>query len=46
MVGSSGKRSPQWVFMDNQYSESSLVDEVKSKKNLDPLLMELNESVL
>ena len=38
--------SPSGGFMVHHNSESSLVVEVKSKKHLDPLLMELKESVL
>ena len=38
--------SPNGGFMVNYNSESSLVVEVKSKKHLVPLLMELKKSVL
>ena len=38
--------SPNGSFMVHHNSNSSLVVKVKSKKNLDPLLMELKKSVL
>ena len=37
---------PNGDFMVHHISNSSLVVEVKSKQNLDPLLMELKKSVL
>ena len=40
------KDSPNGGFMVHHNSDSSLVVEVKSKQHLDPLLMELKESVL
>ena len=38
--------SPNGGFMVHHNSDSSLVVEVKSKQHLDPLLMELKESIL
>ena len=38
--------SPDGGFMVHHNSDSSLVVEVKSKQHLDPLLMELKESIL
>ena len=38
--------SPNGCFMVHHNSDSSLVVEVKSKQHLDPLLMELKESIL
>ena len=38
--------SPNGGFMVHHNSDSSLVVEVKSKQHLDPLLMDLKESVL
>ena len=40
------EESPKGGFLAHCNSESSLVVEVKSKKQLDPLLMELKEPIL
>ena len=45
-VGGWLEDSPNGCFVVNHTSNTSLVVEVKSKEHLDPLLLELKESVL